>query len=122
MAAADDELPDPEADPDPASLPPDTAWQVPVGFASFDPCVVTSGPGCGKMTSKLAWVVQPFPTLATKMVGRELKGVESRFATSSLRFELPPAMVTLAQFMYISLQRNTVLVKLIRGSAQMRKE
>lgn len=47
---------------------------------------------------------QPFPMLAVKTAGRELKGVVSRFSVSSARFELPPPMVTLAQFMYISLK------------------
>ena len=103
-AAADEPAPpEPEPEPDPASLPPAAAWHVPVGLASFAPCVVTSGPGCGNSTSVLSCVPQPLPMLALNSSGRELNGVEARFVVSS-RFELPPPpMVTLAQFMYISL-------------------
>lgn len=94
VAAADEPLPEP------ASLPPAAAWQVPVGLASLDPLVTTSGPGLGKMTSVPASVPQPLPMLAVNSAGRELKAV-SRLA-GRWRLELPPPMVTLAQFMYIS--------------------
>jgi hypothetical protein len=52
------------------------------------------------MTSMPATVPQPFPMLAVNRAGRELKAV-SRFSGWP-RLELPPPMVTLAQFMYIS--------------------
>jgi hypothetical protein len=58
---------------------------------------VKSGPGSGKTTSVLSIVVQPLPMFATKMDGREEKGVPS------LLLPAAPVMVTVAQFMYNSL-------------------
>ena len=53
----------------------------------------------------LSCVPQPLPMLALNSSGRELNGVEARFSAWSC-FELPPPIVTLAQFMYISLQKK----------------
>jgi hypothetical protein len=41
--------------------------------------------------------------LAVNSAGRELKGAESARFSSAPRLDAPPPMVTLAQFMYISL-------------------
>ena len=64
-------------------------------FPFFVPTVVTSGPGLGKNTSVSSAVVQPLPMLALKMSGRCAKGIAGEAP-------LPDAMVTDAQFMYIS--------------------
>lgn len=84
---------DPDADPDPSAV----AAQFPVGGAVLLDLLVTSGPGLGYMTSDPSSVPQPLPTLATKTLGRLLKGTEpSRFNF------LEPAILMTAQFMYIS--------------------
>lgn len=82
------------ADPPPIPL---TAAQVPVKEPAPLPVPVTSGPGSGKVTSLVSTVVQPLARLATKRPGR----AENAVAGASRFF--PPAMVTDAQFMYISL-------------------
>lgn len=64
-------------------------------FPFFVPTVVTSGPGLGKNTSVSSAVVQPLPILALKISGRCAKGMAGSGP-------LPEAMVTEAQFMYIS--------------------
>lgn len=100
VVVADEPLPLPEPEP----LPPAAAaWQVPVGLTSLEPWVSTSGPGSGKMTSLPSSVPQPLPMLAVKTAGREAKAV-ARLDTSVWRLEAAPPMVTLAQFMYISVR------------------
>ena len=92
-------LPDAEPEPDPDDSPPIplTAWQVPlmVPVAVDEP--VTSGPGFGNTTFVLSTTVHPLPMFATKISGRAEKAT-----AGAARFLDPPAIVTEAQFMYIS--------------------
>lgn len=109
LAAAAAELAPPEppdapaagADPDEPPSTPFTAAHVPVkppGVVVVS-ALSTSGPGSGKMTSCVSIVVQPFARFATKMLGREEKGVLARLAAAVLLDFLVPPMVTEAQFM-----------------------
>lgn len=98
-AGAADEEPELE----PALEPPAAAWHpLPTGAAKALGLLFTTrlGPGSGSCTSLLPTVVHWFPILAKKIGGRSEKAVSR--GPRAFRLELPPAIVTLAQFMYIS--------------------
>lgn len=69
-AAALEAAPEPEPEPEPD--PPVEVPQLPVGARAFWLFLVTSSPGLGYSTAPPSTVVQPLPTFATKICGREL--------------------------------------------------
>lgn len=93
------------ADPEAKSPTPATCLHVPVTPPGALEAFVTSVPGSGNVRSVLSIVVQPFPRLATNSDGREEKEVPALLparSARSARLPLEPAMVTDAQFIYIS--------------------
>lgn len=97
-AGAAEPLP-PELEPDEGPPRPLTAAQVPMREPGPSPVPVTSGPGLGKVRSLPSATLQPLfrASAPTNMPGR----AEKATAPAS-RFFFPPAMVTDAQFIYIS--------------------
>jgi hypothetical protein len=128
-AAAGTDVPEPEVPEEPDDPLVDELLEDPSPRKSADPVQVypvpvtpptTSGPASGKLTSSLSMVVHPPgpSTLAMKIGGRELYAVSARETIISRAWERllvePPAMVTWAQFMYIS--RLPILLNQVQAS------